>query len=65
MACNYCKAEIYVKTIQYAKSLLAPLTRAEELRQQLQDLTGEVYLQLPNKFCPMCGERKAVQSNDY
>lgn len=58
MACNFCNAEIYIKTIQYVKPILAPLTREEELRQQLLDLTGEVYLPLPNKFCPMCGEKK-------
>lgn len=59
MACNFCNAEIYIKTIQYTQPLLAPLTKADELRQRLQDLTGEVYLQLPNEFCPMCGERKS------
>lgn len=58
MACIFCNDELYIKTVQYTKPLLAPLTRAEELRQQLQDLTGEVYVRLPNKFCPMCGEKK-------
>lgn len=58
MACNFCNAEIYIKTVQYTKPLLAPLTRAEELRQQLIDLTGEVFLKIPNKFCPICGEKK-------
>jgi hypothetical protein len=58
MACNFCNNDIYIKTIMYTKSsILAPNTRAEELKQQLEDLTGEVYLQLPNKFCPMCGGR--------
>lgn len=58
MACIFCNDELYIKTVQYTKPLLAPLTRAEELRQQLQDLTGEVYVRLPNRFCPMCGEKK-------
>lgn len=57
MACKFCNAEIYIKTIQYAKPLLAPLTKAEELAHRLQDLTGEVYLRLPNEFCPMCGAK--------
>lgn len=57
MACNFCKAELYVKTIQYTKPLLAPLTKVDELRYQLQDLTGEVYLQIPNEYCAMCGEK--------
>ena len=54
--CKYCNIPVYIKATKYAKSLTAPLTKAEELQQQLEDLTGEVYLQLPNNFCPMCGE---------
>ena len=57
MACNFCKADLYIKTVQYTKPLLAPLTRAEELRQELLDLTGEVYLQIQNEYCAMCGEK--------
>lgn len=56
MSCNFCKADIYIKTIQYSAPLLAPMTRAEELRQELTNLTGEVYLILPHKYCPMCGK---------
>lgn len=57
MACNFCKAKLYFKTTQHTKPLLAPLTRAEELRQELLDLTGEVYIQLNNEYCAMCGEK--------
>ena len=57
MACNFCKSDLYIKTVQYTRPLLAPLTREEELRQELLDLTGEVYLQIPNKYCAMCGEK--------
>ena len=57
MACNFCKEDLYIKTVQHTMSLLAPLTRAEELRQELLDLTGEVYLQIQNEYCPMCGEK--------
>ena len=62
MACNFCKAPIYIKTVQYSAPLLAPMTRAEELRQELTNLTGEVYLQIPNEYCAMCGER--LNKND-
>lgn len=58
MACNFCNAEIYIKTIQYTKPMIAPLTEVGELRQKLLDLTGEIYLQLPNEYCPMCGKKK-------
>lgn len=57
--CNFCKAPIYIKTTQYSAPLLAPTTRAEELRQELLNITGEVYLPLPNEYCPMCGEKRS------
>lgn len=55
--CNFCNADLYIKTIKYTEPLLAPVTRADELRQELSNLTGEVYLLLPHKYCPMCGEK--------
>ena len=54
--CNYCKVPVYVKTIQYTAPVLTPMTRVEEIRQQLYNLTGEVYLEFPKRFCPMCGK---------
>lgn len=54
--CNYCNAEYYIKVQKFAKSFSAPLTKAGELRQQLEDLTGEAYVIIPNKYCPFCGE---------
>lgn len=58
MACNYCKVPIYIKAVQYTAPLLAPLTRAEELRQELTNITGEVYLPLQSQYCPMCGDER-------
>ncbi len=55
--CEYCKAEVYVKTRKIVKSLLAPLTHIEELRQELEDTTGETYIKIPNQYCPMCREK--------
>lgn len=60
--CNYCNAPIYIKTVQYTKPLLAPLTEVQALRDRLTDLTGEVYLKIPKKFCPVCGEK--IGGND-
>lgn len=57
MACNFCKSDLYIKTVQYTKPLFAPMTRAEQLRQELLDLTGEVYLKISNEYCAMCGEK--------
>lgn len=57
MACNLCDLELYVKVIKYTKTFLAPTTPAEELRQKLEDLTGETYTRIEANFCPMCGEK--------
>lgn len=54
--CNYCNAEYYIKVQKFAKSFSTPLTRVGELRQQLEDLTGECYIPVSNKYCPFCGE---------
>ena len=59
--CKYCEVPIYIKTIQYTAPMLAPLTRAEELRQELINITGEVYLRLPHNYCPNCGAKMGVE----
>jgi len=60
--CNYCDAPIYIKTVQYTAPVMAPLTEAQALRDKLIDMTGEVYLQIPKRFCPVCGEK--IGGND-
>ena len=55
--CNFCNRKIYIKTIQYTAPILAPLTKAEELRQQLLNLTGEIYVEFEPIYCPMCGTK--------
>lgn len=55
--CEYCDIKLYVKTQKIIKSLLAPLTHTEELRQELEDITGEIYLEFPHNYCPMCGRK--------
>lgn len=55
--CEYCNAKIYVKTQKIMKDVLAPLTHTEELRQELESITGEMYLELPKQYCPICGRK--------
>lgn len=55
--CEYCKAEVYFETHKIMKSLLAPETHIEELRQELEDLTGEMYIKISNNYCPMCRKK--------
>ena len=49
--------DLYIKTTQYLRPVLAPLTREEELRQELLNITGEVYLPFVPSYCPMCGKK--------
>ena len=61
--CYLCGTQLYIKTITYSRSILAPTTRVEELRQQLHNLTGEVYVPIESKYCPLCGkELKELQN---
>ena len=55
--CEFCGTTLYVKTVQHTMPLLAPITRADELRHELLNLTGEIYLPLEAKFCPACGAK--------
>ena len=55
--CEYCNQEFYIKTTHVIAPLTAPLTREQELRDELVNLTGEVYLPISISFCPICGEK--------
>ena len=54
---NCCSTKIYIKTIRYTKPNLAPLTRAEEVRQKLIEMTGEDFVEIEAKYCPFCGKK--------
>lgn len=54
--CPYCQTTFFIKVIQCARPLLAPLTPEQELRDMLEDLTGESYIPIHNNYCPMCGK---------
>lgn len=55
--CEYCDAKLYVKTQKIMKNLLVPLTYTEGLRRELEDITGEMYLEMQHNYCPMCGRK--------
>lgn len=62
--CNMCNTKFYIKTKQYLRPVLAPATREQELRDKLLELTGEVYVLVPHKFCPVCGCKVNEVQND-
>jgi len=53
--CEYCNAIYYVEVEQLMKPILAPLTHAEEIRQELINITGMNHLRIKANYCPMCG----------
>ena len=53
--CNWCDTQFYIKVEQFTAPVLAPLTRADELRQELINITGKVYTPINVIYCPMCG----------
>ena len=61
--CEYCNKEFYIKTNQVIAPRTAPLTREQELRDELVNLTGEVYLPISTSYCPICGEKIEKVSN--
>lgn len=63
-SCPFCNEPIYIKRVQYSEPLLAPLTETQALRDRLIELTGEVYIELEKRFCPVCGEELDEDGND-
>ncbi len=55
--CELCNAKVYVKTQKIMKDILAPLTPIEKVKQELEDLTGERYLEVKANYCLMCGSK--------
>ena len=55
--CNFCRADIYVKTRQYLRPVLAPITQEAAIEQELIEKTGWRYIMIQNNYCPMCGKK--------
>ena len=49
--------DLYTKCKVVARSALAPLTPEGELRDMLEDLTGETYVSFTPVYCPICGKK--------
>jgi endogenous inhibitor of DNA gyrase (YacG/DUF329 family) len=65
-ACPFCGKPLYIKIKRYTKPLLAPLTPAAALRDELIDITGEDYVPIQAVYCPICGHplnRRATPEN--
>lgn len=49
--------DLYVKMPRYARRMSAPLTPEGELRDRLEDMTGETYVAFNPVYCPFCGKK--------
>lgn len=49
--------DLYVKCPVLVRSALAPLTPEGELRDRLEDMTGETYALFIPTYCPICGKK--------
>lgn len=56
--CSMCNTTLYIRTIQFLRPILAPITPEQELIDRLADMEGEVYMPVMVNYCPFCGERK-------
>ncbi len=61
--CRYCDVPVYFKTVQYTAPIMTPLTEVQALRNKLLEKTGEVYLEIPKRFCPVCGREIGGNEN--
>ena len=58
--CKFCKAKIFVQFERATLPALAPATEVAQLEYELINKTGLEYVQIPNKYCPMCGKKLGV-----
>lgn len=51
------RVDLYMKCSVMTRSLMAPLTPEGELRDRLEDMTGETYVAFNPVYCPFCGKK--------
>lgn len=64
--CPFCERPLYIKVTRYLRPILAPLTHADALRDELINITGEDFAPINAEYCPMCGRplnRRAATEN--
>lgn len=48
---------LYVETPRYARKMSMPLTKEQELVEQLEDFLGKNYITYIPQYCPVCGKK--------
>lgn len=49
--------DLFIKCKVAARRAMAPLTPEGEIRDKLEDMTGETYLEFNPAYCPLCGKK--------
>lgn len=60
--CSFCNVPLFIEVQQVAQPILAPLTPAAAAWDEYVSKSGRNYVQLTNRFCPMCG--REMRCND-
>ena len=56
--------DLYVKVPRYARRMSMPMTREQELIEQLEDYVGEGYISFYPQYCPICGKKVEWEGGD-
>lgn len=56
--------DLYFKTKVITPSMLMPMTREQELLDNLRDETGIVYLEFNPVYCPLCGKKVEAENGN-
>ena len=62
--CSFCGTPIFAYVRQYMRPVMAPMTRAGELYNEAQNITGMAYVRIPARYCPICGQKLEGSKND-
>lgn len=62
--CPYCNILVFIKVERVSLPLLAPLTPEDALYQEWANKSGQDFVVLQNKYCPMCGKEVKYGSNN-
>lgn len=56
--CKYCNMKIYIAKEKIFKDLIQPATIDGVIVQKCEDISGIIYEEIDNNYCPICGKHK-------
>lgn len=62
--CNFCNMPLYIEVQQITQPILAPCTPAAAAWDEWVSKSGRNYVQLDNRYCPICGRELRRVDNE-